>query len=141
MQLFIALMTFGRRCTRSVATQAQAMAAVNGAHLSGHGGTNDGIIGAAAAVGLTAAGWAGRFIEFGRLRGYPAATTVAQLENDGIAVISVDRDALVPSGNDAVFTNGWLRPRMIAGRPVLLVVPDGDGRWQGLHRKRSRSAP
>jgi tRNA(Ile2) C34 agmatinyltransferase TiaS len=62
------LISFGRACTRRVVTQAEAIQAASGVHLSGHGGTNDGIVGAAAAVGLTAYGWGGRFIEFGRLR-------------------------------------------------------------------------
>ena len=54
------------------------------AHLSGHGGTNDGIIGAAAAVGLTACGWSGRFIEFGKLRNLPGEVLVSELNNTGI---------------------------------------------------------
>ena len=41
------------------------MTAEAGIHLSGHGGTNDGIIGATAAVGLTACGWSARFLEYG----------------------------------------------------------------------------
>ena len=54
------LIDFGHCCTREVSTQKQAIGAAKKAHLSGHGGTNDGIIGAAAAVGLTVCGWAGR---------------------------------------------------------------------------------
>jgi hypothetical protein len=133
------LIAFGHRCTHTVSTQQQAYRAVNGAHLSGHGGTCDGVIGAAAAAGLTASGWGGRFIEFGNLRQYPAAVPVARLLADGMAVVSVDRDALVPAQDDLVMSNGWLRPQMIGHRPVLLVVPDGRGGWQGLHRKRDKS--
>ena len=55
------LIDFGHCCTREVSTQSQAIEAAKKAHLSGHGGTNDGIIGTAAAVGLTACGWSGRF--------------------------------------------------------------------------------
>ena len=71
---------FGLACTNRIVTQRDALKAVNGAHLSGHGGTNDGIIGAAAAVGLTAYGWSGRFIEFGGLRGFPPTISVGALE-------------------------------------------------------------
>ena len=46
------LVDFGLRCTRTVSTQRQALQAAKKVHLSGHGGTNDGIIGAAAAVKL-----------------------------------------------------------------------------------------
>jgi tRNA(Ile2) C34 agmatinyltransferase TiaS len=48
-----ALQSFGLLCTAKVVTQHDALAAAGQAHLSGHGGTNGGIIGAAAAVGLT----------------------------------------------------------------------------------------
>ena len=66
--------------------------------LSGHGGTNGGIIGAAAAVGLTASGWSGRFIEYGRLRDFPSTMTVSELERSHMKVVSVDpRDAAVPA--------------------------------------------
>ena len=67
-----ALTAFGRRAAVEVVTQAAARAAAEGAHLSGHGGTDDGIIGAAAGVGLTAEGWHGRLIEYRvALRDFP----------------------------------------------------------------------
>ena len=74
------LMEFGLACTRRVMTQEDALRAGRGIHLSGHGGSNDGIIGAAAAVGLTAAGWYGRFIEFGDLRRLPSELRVKELD-------------------------------------------------------------
>ncbi|MBE0616997.1 MAG: hypothetical protein IH608_03595, partial [Proteobacteria bacterium] len=58
------LVAFGRLAAVEVVTQGQAREAAAGCHLSAHGGTGDGIIGAAAAVGLTADGWSGRFIEY-----------------------------------------------------------------------------
>ena len=76
------LINFGHFCTRAVSTQRQAIEAAKKAHLSGHGGTHDGIIGAAAAVGLTASGWSGRFIEFGKLRNLPAQVLVSELKED-----------------------------------------------------------
>jgi len=57
------LAELGLACTARIVSQGEALRAATGVHLSGHGGTCDGIIGAAAAVGLTAAGWSGRFIE------------------------------------------------------------------------------
>ncbi len=95
-----ALSAFGRRAAIEVVTQAEARAAAEGAHLSGHGGTEDGIIGAAAGVGLTADGWYGRLIEyrnvFGQLRDVPEPVSVADLGAAGITVVSIDRDAPVP---------------------------------------------
>ncbi len=87
------LVSFGRTCATRVVSQKEALHAATGFHLSGHGGTNDGIIGAAAAVGLTAYGWGGRFIEFEKLRDFPSEVLVSDLEKVGIAVVSIDRDA------------------------------------------------
>jgi len=129
------LISFGRVCARRVVTQAEALQAASGAHLSGHGGTNDGIIGAAAAVGLTAYGWGGRFIEFGRLRDFQEKVSASDLERSGIAVVSIDRDAHVPSPEDQIDTKGWLRPRLWGGRPVLPVVSAGDHSWEMVGEK------
>ncbi len=131
-----ALVAYGYRCTRRVSNQKEALAAAKQVHLSGHGGTNDGIIGAAAAVGLTHSGWAGRFIEWDNLRAWSQCTTVEKLRERGIEVVSVDRDAMVPAPNDTVLTNGWLRPRLIGDRPVLLAKPAGPGLWENLDRRR-----
>jgi hypothetical protein len=130
------LLAFGRRCTNTVVSQREALRAVNGAHLSGHGGTNGGIIGAAAAVGLTAAGWYGRFIEFGALREFPEAVRVGELEEAGILVVSMDRDARVPAPDEMVVTKGWLRPRLWGGRAVVGLVPSGNGLWESLGERR-----
>ena len=64
-------MSFGHICAIQIITQKEALQADSGSHISGHGGTNRRIIGAAAAVGLTAYGWSGRFIEFAGLHSFP----------------------------------------------------------------------
>ena len=128
-----ALVAFGKRAAVEVVTQRDARAAAAGARLSGHGGTEDGIIGAAAGVGLTADGWNGRLIEyrsaFGHLRDVPEPVSVADLGAAGITVVSIDRDAPVPLPDGLVRADGWLRPRLWAGRPVLPVQRDGAGGW------------
>ena len=129
------LANFGQACTERVVTQKDALKAARGVHISGHGGTNDGIIGAAAAVGLTSHGWSGRFIEFGRLRDIPETVPVGTLEQLGIHVISLGRDAQVPSLDDTVENKGWLRPRLLGGYPVLPVLPGGPGVWEALGKK------
>ena len=133
-----ALMAFGKRCTNTVVTQDEARRAAAGVHLSCHGGTCDGIIGAAAAVGLTASGWSGRFIEYNGLRNYPDPVSVADLAAAGIVVVSVDRDAVVPMPADLIETGGWLRPRLMGHRAVLPVMPDGPGRWKSFGGKRNK---
>jgi len=132
------LLDFGKRCTKAIASQKEALTAANGFHLSGHGGTNDGIIGAAAAVGLTASGWSGRFIEFGRLRDLPDTVPVEELERHGMQVIPMDRDGRAPCAGDRVYTNGWLRPRLLGLKAVIAVVPAGPGLWRTLWEKRKK---
>jgi len=132
------LIDFGHFCTRAVSTQRQAIEAAKNVHLSGHGGTNDGIIGAAAAVGLTVSGWSGRFIEFGNLRNLPEAVLVSELNNMGIEVVAMERDAKVAAPNDTVITNGWVRPRLIGHQAVLFVGPQGKGQWQNIYWKRKK---
>ncbi len=132
------LIQFGRTCTAKVVTQEEALQAASGIHLSGHGGTNDGIIGAAAAVGLTAYGWGGRFIEFGRLRDLPEKVQVSELEKSGIVVVSIDRDARIPSPQDIVDTKGWLRPRLWGGGPVLPIISGDNSHWEVIGGKRKK---
>jgi hypothetical protein len=132
------LMRFGRDCTMQVVSQREAVEASRGVHLSGHGGTNDGIIGAAAAVGLTASGWSGRFIEFGRLRQFPYQVSVSDLEQAGIRVVSIDREAKVPAPADMVLTKAWLRPRLLGNSAVLLAMPKSEGLWEALGEKRRK---
>jgi len=132
------LIQFGRTCTAKVVTQREALEAASGIHLSGHGGTNDGIIGAAAAVGLTAYGWGGRFIEFGRLRDFPEKVRISDLEQSGIAVVSIDPDARVPSPQDVVDTKGWLRPRLWGGGPVLPILSGVNSHWETIGGKRKK---
>jgi hypothetical protein len=133
-----ALMDFGVHCTKAVVSQKEALAAAKGVHLSGHGGTNDGIIGAAAAVGLTASGWSGRLIEFGRLRDLPGMVSVEELERHGMHVVPMDRDGKAPRDGDRVDTKGWLRPRLLGHKAVIPVAPAGHGLWHTLWEKRKK---
>lgn len=132
------LIAFGREACTKVVSQKAAMQAAGSVHLSGHGGTNDGIIGAAAGVGLTLYGWSGRFIEFGGLRNFEDEVTVGELEAKGIQVFSIDRNALVPGPEDVVNTEGWLRPRLWGFKPMLPVQCIAQGRWQSVGTKKKR---
>jgi hypothetical protein len=121
---------FGLACTHTVMTQeaAKSVASEAGIHLTGHGGTCDGIIGAAAAVGLTAFGWSGRMMEFGGLRDLPNPVRAADLMAHGILPIPLDRDATVLSPESLVWTGNQLRPRLWAGGAAL-PVRYVRGRW------------
>jgi hypothetical protein len=132
------LIDFGRLASTRIVTQKEAMQAVNGFHLSGHGGTQDGIIGAAAGVGLTLSGWSGRFIEFNGLRDVPSMVRVADLEARGIRVLSIDRNAMVAGPDDLVDTRDWLRPRLWGGHAVLPVESQGFGAWRSISTKNKK---
>jgi hypothetical protein len=134
-----ALINFGRLACTRIVTQKEAMASVNGFHLSGHGGTADGIIGAAAGVGLTLYGWSGRFIEFGGLRNFGRFVRVADLEAHGIRVLCIDRNALVPGPEDMVDTQDWLRPRLWGDHPVLPVEASDPGIWRSIGSKNKKN--
>jgi len=131
------LIAFGNRCTHRVVTQKEALAATSapGVHLSGHGGTNDGIIGAAAAIGLTASGWSGRFIEFGCLRDFSDTVTVGELERQNIKVVSLEKNADSPLPEDTVLTYDWVRPRLLGDQAVLLVQQKSQGVWENIGAK------
>jgi len=129
------LLEFGRLAATEVVTQADAMVAAQGAHLSGHGGTNDGIIGAAAGIGLTVWGWSGRFVEFGGLRDYADEVTVGELQDAGMLILPVDRNVVSPRLSDIVDTAGWLRPRLWGGVPAVPVTLLESGRWFALGKK------
>jgi hypothetical protein len=136
---FSRLIAFSRKCTSQVVTQKEALEAASNMHLSGHGGTNQGIIGAAAAVGLTADGWNGRFIEFGNLRQVPDRVRVSELEGLNILAVSLDRDSRVPAPDDMVVTKNWLRPRLWGKRAILPVIPGDNGAWESLGGKRQKN--
>lgn len=98
-------------------------------------GTGDGIIGALAAVGLTAGGDAGRFLDYGGgLRELGDQVAAAELYDRGIRCVSLSRNGEVVPPDALLETGGWLRPRLLGGRPVLLVEP-ADGGWRCFDRR------
>jgi len=137
-----ALIDFGRRCCTELLTVERAVAAAGPARLAGlRGPTSRGLIGAVAAVGLTAEGWSGRLLEFGRLRSFPRAVSVGELMAAGILPVSISPDAERPAPTDWVDSHDWLRPRLMGGRAVLPVEKIGDGLWNTVANKKDRSEP
>jgi len=133
-----ALATFGRRAAVDLVTQAEARetAVSAGVHLSGHGGTEDGVIGALAGVGLTHWGWSGRFIDYaGGLRAFDDVVRVADLESADMLVVPIDRNVISPKPDDLVDTGGWVRPRLLGGRAIIPVEFASEGRWAHVVRR------
>ncbi len=128
---------WGRRCQREIVTQAEAraLAAAHAVYLRGLGGTEGGVVGALAAVGLLAAGDDGRVVHLAgwpwpdELRGVqPVSAVLARGVGelrDGATGAAVE-EGLVDLGKH-------LRPAWREGKPVLFVEPGGSsGEWKAL---------
>ncbi len=116
---------FGRRAQCELVTQAEAraLAAEYGLVLMGLGGTEDGVIGALAAVGLTASGEAGRYVQVGCSRKLTGLQPVAALLAAGIVVVQTPEGEPVTKG---LILTDKLRPARRGGCPVAVVTWNGE---------------
>jgi hypothetical protein len=127
---------FGRRCQQELVGQdeARSLAAAHGLHLEGLSGTEGGVIGALAAVGLIATGDDGRVVHIG---GWPddlsGPQPLAVLRARGVEVRELATGGPVAEGT--VEVGKHLRPNYRGGQIVLYVVPSPVGeptRWQAV---------
>jgi len=129
---------FGIRCQREVVSldESHRLAERHGIHLEGLGGTNGGMIGALAAVGL---GWTaddGRIVQWSHwpddLSGFVAATTILRR---GIEIRSSEDHTSVRGG--WIDVGKHLRPNLRKGGAVLYVesLPDEAARFRALKIK------
>lgn len=132
-----AVVEFGLRCQREPVRQeeARALARAEGIHLEGFGGTEDGVIGALAAVGLMASGEDGRVVHragWGWPDGFAGRQPVEAVRARGverILVAGTEREV----GQGTVDVGKHLRPSYRGGRIVLFVEPAGSaGDWRAL---------
>ncbi|MBI9068525.1 MAG: hypothetical protein JEZ09_14615 [Salinivirgaceae bacterium] len=130
------LIEFGLKCTGTKVKQPEAFEAAKEVHLSGHGGTNDGVIGAVAAVGLTHFGESGRIVDYGDLRELPEKTTAGDLRERNIFPMSVNRHAEYIPNDHIIDNQGSLRPHLSAKRLVLPVLSVGNNEWQSISLKK-----
>jgi len=112
---------FGRRAKRKLIDQqeARALAAQEGLLLTGLGGTEGGVIGALAGVGLSAGGEDGRYVELGRCREMKGRQPVAALLAAGIAAVRTEEGEPVHEGWVMV---DKLRPARRESRPIAVVT-------------------
>jgi hypothetical protein len=128
---------FGRRCQQKFIHQqeARSLAQRLGLHLEGLGGTEGGVIGALAAVGLAATGNDGRIVQLGE---WPDDLTgwqpVSAIWERGVEVRQVDCIGSIQQG--LVDLGKRLRPNFRDGEPVLFVQPHSEqrtpDRWQAV---------
>ena len=130
---------FAHRCQREVVTQdeARSLAADHGLHLEGFGGTEDGVIGALAAVGLLAEGRDGRVIHLEGWRwpdDFCGVRSIADILARGVdEVRTLADDGSVVAGQ--VDVGRHLRPNIRDGRVVLVVeraAPNESHDWSAV---------
>ncbi|HET9983974.1 MAG TPA: hypothetical protein VFQ38_10320 [Longimicrobiales bacterium] len=126
------VVAFGRRCQRELVGQAEAraLAADAGIHLEGLGGTEDGVIGALAAVGLLASADDGRVVHrpgWSWPDAFAGPRPVAEVRARGVDAVLEHRSGAEVAGG-SVDVGKHLRPAYRGGRVVLFVEaaqPDG----------------
>ena len=127
-----AMSAWGRRAQREVVDMDGAVrtASEAGCRLAGLAGTRQGVIGALAAVGLRAQGEDGRFIDLGRIRELGDRVRVRELLDAGVEDVRAGA-AERPAADSWVQTFGWVRPRLLGGRAVLLIEreEEHDSEW------------
>jgi hypothetical protein len=121
------LIDFGREASRREIRADEATAVLAHRRVAGFGARR-GLIGAAAAVGLTARGWSGRWASFAGLRGAACVMQVHELRALGVALASLETDAEAPGPNDRVM-HGWSEPLLVGRRAVLPLRRVGVGLW------------
>lgn len=130
------MVEFGIRCTEKKVNQNDAFEVTKHVHLSGHGGTNDGIIGATAAVGLTYWGNSGRFVDYRDIRSLPPVTSAGELRERDIQPISVNRHAEYIPDHDSIANLGSLRPHLFNRKLIVPVAAKGKQNWEVLNTKK-----
>lgn len=135
------LEAYGISAQREYLTKEQGygLAGKLGIFLEELGGTGDGIIGALAAVALSAAGNDGRYVHLRGIKEIDGMITAGQVkERTDIVCIVDDRGQMVPD-NALIDSLGWLRPTRIQGEPRLRVCLERDeaGKevWKPIERK------
>ncbi|WIM86378.1 hypothetical protein PT015_15865 [Candidatus Mycobacterium wuenschmannii] len=136
-----AVIQFGLRAKCEVlhAEQAHLLAAEAGVHLSGHGGTDGGVIGALAAIGLQISGDDGLFITLPGIETLPLTTTFEALLDRTTIDDARDGEHRRPHPAETIQLGDWVRPVLLRGAAVLLLEPpsrqpDGSRIWRTASR-------
>lgn len=122
---------FGQRAQREIVTQEEALSLAqnHGLFLRGLGGTNGGVIGALAGVGLASCGNDGRFTRIGQIRDLTGIVSLADVLAAGVkAVRTLDGNPITEGEID---TGGKVRPSLRDGQAVL-YVERANGHWRAL---------
>ncbi|MFO0915716.1 MAG: hypothetical protein U0795_22340 [Pirellulales bacterium] len=125
---------FGRQCQLQLSDQetARQVAAAAGMRLRGLGGTEGGVIGALAAVGLACGGNDGRIVYWRDADSGTGWMDVSQLKHLGVDVVRLQEGTTIHQG--IVNVGKHLRPNVRAHRAVLFVEPsaEADSHWEAV---------
>ena len=129
------VIAFGHDAKRRVLTkeEARALAKKSSIRLEGLGGTEDGVIGALAGIGLAATGNDGRFIQIGRIREITGPAPAETLLDAGIDLILTLEDVPVTTGMIQVPEGKSVKPCPVSGKAVLFVEKR-DGTYRAVKR-------
>ena len=103
--------------------------------LEGLGGTEEGIIGAMAGLGLAATNDDGRYLLRGNLRTIRDETDVGTLLANGVDAVYLPDGREVTSGRIKIRENQYPKPSAVAGRAVLFVKERGPGEYLAYMRR------
>jgi len=119
------VIAFGKKAQREVVTQEEArrLAVQCGIRLKGLGGTEDGVIGSLAGIGLAASGNDGRYLQLGNLRSLGGLVSADVLLNNGISSVRTLAEEKV---HDGMVLAEKVRPSRRNGEPVLYVTWETD---------------
>ena len=134
-----AVSEWGTRCQKELVTQADArqLAAEHNIYLEGLGGTEDGVIGALAAIGLMASKNDGRVIYYSASEedwyNVTGCLDIADVRARGIdEVLDIDTGQPVASG--VIDIGKRLRPNFRAGKIVLYAAKNELPHWEAVRR-------
>lgn len=138
-----ALMTFGRRAKEHVISKAEAYQTASdlGVHLSEHGGTGIGVIGALAGAGLRLSGNDGRFKGKFAIPCHAGVASVAEIKPYGVDSVRTLEGNLL-GDDEPVFVGNECKMVLLDGEAVLLVsqmTDVGVAPWMVVDRKALRS--
>jgi len=135
-QILPPLVAYGRDAKDTVLNQGKSrtLARNLGIRLEGLGGTEDGVIGAMAGLGLAFANNDGRFLQIGKIRDFTGTQTVENLLEAGIDTIFNIDGRVVTSGEVINEENKSVKPCPVNGKTVLFVEEGRDGLLKAVKR-------
>jgi hypothetical protein len=118
-----AVVTFGQDAKKTVLNQkkARTLARNCSIRLEGLGGTEDGVIGALAGIGLAVTGYDGRFLQKGMIREITGPAPAETLLDAGIEMILTVEGVPVTTGTIQVQDGKSVKPCPVFGKAVLFV--------------------